>query len=498
MAFQTPDVYVREQATLPPSIAEVETAIPAFVGFTEKMLDDDQKALSLRYDESDKTKLVADSIKPRRITSMLEYHQYFGGDYKEALLVKLLQADPKIEDYRVDSILTADKQSLGALPKFFLYQAVSHFFANGGGACYIVPVGLANATQTVRASDFQAGLAAVEQIEEVTMLLTPEAVTLGAENFYLNVAAKALEHAKKFPSRVALIDVVENPPKGTVSATISADAQALRDKLSNRDHLKHAAAYYPYLMTSIARSAGNPQVVTFTLKDDPANPGKQIEEELATTSLDKLAGTARHTLIQQRLSRLYLVLPPCAAIAGVYSQTDAQHGVWKAPANVGLAQVIGPHIPITNDQQKALNVDVTGGKSINAIRAFTGKGTLVWGARTLDGNDNEWRYVNVRRLFNMIEESARKSINQFVFDPNSPFTWLKIKAMVESYLRNLWQQGALFGDKPEKAFFVNVGLGKTMTQQDILEGLMKVEIGIAANRPAEFIVLTFTHKPMEA
>jgi phage tail sheath protein FI len=153
---------------------------------------------------------------------------------------------------------------------------------------------------------------------------------------------------------------------------------------------------------------------------------------------------------------------------------------------------------ITDDEQESLNVDPTAGKSINAIRAFTGKGTMVWGARTLAGNDNEWRYVSVRRLFNMIEESARKATAFAVFEPNDMTTWLKVKGMIESFLYGLWERGALAGPSPAAAYFVNVGLGKTMTTQDILEGRMIVEIGVAAVRPAEFIILRFSHKLQQA
>jgi phage tail sheath protein FI len=145
-----------------------------------------------------------------------------------------------------------------------------------------------------------------------------------------------------------------------------------------------------------------------------------------------------------------------------------------------------------------MNVDVTAGKSVNAIRAFTGKGTLVWGARTLAGNDNEWRYVSVRRFFNMVEESVKKATYQFVFEPNDANTWVKVRAMIENYLTVLWRQGALAGAKPEQAFYVKVGLNITMTAQDILEGYMNVEIGMAVVRPAEFIVLKFSHKMQES
>jgi phage tail sheath protein FI len=192
------------------------------------------------------------------------------------------------------------------------------------------------------------------------------------------------------------------------------------------------------------------------------------------------------------------LLPPSGAVAGVYAATDRDRGVWKAPANVSLNAVIGPAVKITHDQQAEFNVDVNAGKSINIIRAFTGKGTLVWGARTLAGNDSEWRYVNVRRFFNFVEESVKKATEQFVFESNDANTWVRIQAMIENFLTFLWRQGALQGIKPEHAFYVAVGLGKTMTAVDILEGRLIVEIGLAAVRPAEFIILKFSHKMAES
>jgi phage tail sheath protein FI len=123
-----------------------------------------------------------------------------------------------------------------------------------------------------------------------------------------------------------------------------------------------------------------------------------------------------------------------------------------------------------------------------------GKGTLVWGARTLAGNDNEWRYVSVRRFFNTVEESVKKSTYWAVFEPNDANTWVKVRGMIEAYLNQKWREGALVGAKPEDAFFVRCALGVTMSAQDILEGRMNVEIGMAIVRPAEFIVLKFSHK----
>jgi uncharacterized protein len=210
------------------------------------------------------------------------------------------------------------------------------------------------------------------------------------------------------------------------------------------------------------------------------------------------ADTALYNRITTELSKNTLTLYPSAAMAGVYARVDADRGVWKAPANVGLALVNEPSINITDEDQENLNVDSVSGKSINAIRNFTGRGTLVWGARTLAGNDNEWRYINVRRLFTYVEESSKKASEFVVFESNTANTWQRVKGMIEAFLTSLWRDGALAGATTKDAFFVRVGLGVTMTAQDILEGKMIVEIGMAAVRPAEFIILRFEHKLQES
>jgi uncharacterized protein len=197
-----------------------------------------------------------------------------------------------------------------------------------------------------------------------------------------------------------------------------------------------------------------------------------------------------------KIKDMVRLLPPSGAMVGIYAMVDRTRGVWKAPANVSVSSIVGPAVKIDNKDQENLNVHTTG-KSINAIRAFTGKGTLVWGARTLAGNDNEWRYIPVRRFYNMVEESVKKATEPFTFEPNDKTTWVKVRSMIENYLTLQWRAGALQGAKPEDAFFVSVGLGETMTSLDILEGRMIVEIGMAVVRPAEFIILRFSHKMIE-
>jgi hypothetical protein len=191
------------------------------------------------------------------------------------------------------------------------------------------------------------------------------------------------------------------------------------------------------------------------------------------------------------------LLPAAPAMAGVYTMVDNSRGVWKAPANVGLNSVIAPSVSITNEEQEDLNVTLTG-KSVNAIRSFVGEGVKVWGARTLDGNSQDWRYINVRRTLIFIEQSVKAAAKAYVFEPNDSNTWLLLKGMLNNFLINLWKQGALAGSSPGEAYNVQVGLGATMTPVDILDGIMRINVKVAITRPAEFIVITFQQKMQES
>ena len=218
---------------------------------------------------------------------------------------------------------------------------------------------------------------------------------------------------------------------------------------------------------------------------------REIEEK-ANDALRDAAPLLRNVIDQ--VADAQSTLPPSGVMAGIYSQVDRTRGVFKAPANVSLSNVSALTSIISHVDQETLNIDSVAGKSINAIRPFLGRGKLVWGARTLDGNSNEWRYISVRRFFNMVEESCKNASERFVFEPNDRNTWVKIRGMIENFLLIQWRSGALQGAVPEDAFFVKVGLGETMTALDILEGRMIVEIGMAVVRPAEFIILRFSHK----
>jgi len=179
-------------------------------------------------------------------------------------------------------------------------------------------------------------------------------------------------------------------------------------------------------------------------------------------------------------------VPPSAIAAASIAQTDRTRGVWKAPANQTVNGVT-PAFAVSDDVQGQFHQ----GKALNMIRTFSGQGTVVWGARTLKDSDN-WRYIPVRRLFNAVERDIQKALNKLVFEPNSQPTWQRVKAAVDSYLHGLWQQGALAGSTPAEAWFVQVGKDITMTQEEINQGKMIIKIGLAAVRPAEFIILQFS------
>ncbi|AUX33638.1 hypothetical protein SOCE836_057990 [Sorangium cellulosum] len=445
-AYMTPGVYVEEVSTLPPSVAEVSTAIPAFIGYTEK---------------GPKSPSIA------QVSTMLEYEQLFGGPNLASFTVT------------VDAASQVTGVTRSSDTKFLLYYAVSHYFKNGGGRCYVVSVG--DYTSPPAKDKIADGLLLLEKEDEPTLIVLTDAVSLVAADYH-ELCQAALAQCHKLGDRFAIFDVKKD------AAPDKKDIDVFRDEIGT-SNLAYGAAYYPYLQTSLSYAYADADV-TVTIQGGAATGG--------TLATIKSSQTATYQQVKARLTAERVVLPPSAAVAGIYASVDRDRGVWKAPANVSVAAVIGPVLKITNDAQDALNVDPTAGKSINAVRAFTGKGTIVWGARTLAGNDNEWRYIPVRRLFIMIEESARKATSFAVFEPNDMTTWLKVKGMIESFLYSLWERGALAGPSPAAAYFVNVGLGKTMTNQDILEGRMIVEIGIAAVRPAEFVVLRFSHKMQEA
>jgi uncharacterized protein len=469
LKLSTPGVYVQEISTLPPSVAEVETAIPAFIGYTEKAVGPIGNDLTWI---------------PTKITDLSQFALFFGG--------AAIQPENSIAiDVSIDgggNAAVTVKPVAGKKSEHNLAYAIQHFFDNGGGTCYIVSVGnYTPAPGTIASADLKKGLDQVRDVDEVTLLVIPEAQKSDNPE---TLAKELIKQAAELKDRFALIDPAKVTLKtsGNPAGDIDADVKLVRDNTNGPDMDRYAAAYYPNLVTTYGYSFKFDELTIDTYSGPLPNlAGVTIGD----TSKGMGSGSVLYGKVKTAVGKCYVELPPSAAIAGLYARIDASKGVWKAPANETLFSVVSPNIPISSREQESLNVDPNSGKSINVIRTFPGFGTLVWGARTLNGNDNEWRYISVRRFFNMVEESVKKSSQWAVFEPNTIDTWVKMQAMIENYLFLKWKEGALAGVKPEQAFYVKVGLGTTMTALDILEGRMNIEIGMAVARPAEFIVLKF-------
>lgn len=571
-AIKTPGVYIVEKNAFPNSVVEVATAVPAFIGYTQKR------------------PVPADKIVPTRISSLAEYEKTFGGAPKTQFT------------FTAPRTVQADDKS-----RFLLYSSMRLFFDNGGGPCWIVSIGTYDdAVKDGGGTKFTGALPPLEKILEPTMLVAPDAVLLSAADWQI-VCQQFLAHCGKMQNRVSILDVYN----GDKERTYQNDdvIQGFRNAITS-DFLNYGQTYYPWVNTGIveesdvdysALKADSLKTLQAELKKPLSNvaapaataisslidqmpsaaarqavlgeaarldePARGLVSKAAddwnkqptdanktklTDEVSKLSDPQKKTLTDlitngtpsapaatqpsatpapgttppaapaapatpapvptltqvhrslRAVSPIYVdvmseiqkklnVLPPSGGMAGVYTRVDNSIGVFKAPANTGMSSVISPVLDLTSADQEDLNVPLDG-KAINAIRAFPGRGVLIWGARTLDGNSQDWRYISVRRTIIMLEQSIKFGCLAYVFEPNSAPTWVTVKNMITNFLVNQWKAGALVGAKPEEAFSVDVGLGSTMTADDILNGYMNVTVKVALVRPAEFIVITFQQK----
>ncbi|MBQ4818588.1 phage tail sheath family protein [Aquimarina sp. MMG016] len=465
MNYKTPGVYIEEIPKLPPSIAQVETAIPAFIGYTEKAKD-----------ERTGEELL---LEPKRIRSLLEYERLFGMPAVEEGLSVVINglATPPI----IQAAIDPTKES-----KYKMYYALQIFFANGGGPCWIVSVGDYQ-TKLVDDGALTDGLNATEKIDEITLYVYPDAQGLDNAGIFYGLFNLTVAMCEKLKDRFTVMDIWMDSALEPNSIDNVGPMRSITGSEENK--LKYGAIYFPNIETTLNYYYGGEG-------DGDANviiDGTGVSAgDLASL---KSENNTLYFQAQNALRNLPMQMPPSPAVVGKYADVDNSRGVWKAPANVNIDLVLRPLLKVTDEEQEGLNVDSNSGKSVNVIRSFVGRGpSIIWGARTLAGNSNEWRYVSVRRFFNMVEESVKKATIQFVFEPNDLNTWTRVKSMIDNFLVQQWRAGALMGTTPEQAFFVKVGLNETMDEVDIWEGRMIVEIGMAVVRPAEFIILRFSHK----
>lgn len=588
--YKTPGVYIREKNAFGNSVVEAETAIPAFIGYTEKAENGNDELENI----------------PWKISSMTEFVKYFGGAPELKFDVDIKKFHPEAQkdedgnaipkeatlkpegalfqicvggnekdkfgenEYEINYAFSLNDKNLHTL-----YYQMQMFFANGGGTCYVVSVGSYGdgSKDTLNDKNVEAALAALEKIQEVTMIIVPEAVESDA---CANIQQLMMKHCGEMGNRFAILDV----PSGAANTPLDKRMEAFQNTVTN--YFSYGAAYFPWLNTSVLSERDlngemfswsdnacaqiekftDPALVeivkafcwkseelelkpndlkeiekfghTFKFgeveegeiyadadaekkKEDRKTLGKieKVEEikddtEKITSKKIKVTWLPSFNLVEDKqafhqalssssvlykqaikgvLAKLNL-LPPSAAMAGIYTMVDRSRGVWKAPANVTLNYVNSVTEDIDDDAQANLNAPMNG-KAVNVIRPFRGEGIKVWGARTLDGNSLDWRYINVRRTLLFLEESVKNAARAYVFEPNDAGTWINMKCMIENFLRSVWKRGGLAGATPEDAYEVHVGLGDTMTAEDILEGIMRITVLVAISRPAEFIEITF-------
>lgn len=502
MRLATPGVYIEEKNAFGSSVVAIPTAVPAFLGYTEKA---ERAGKSLLF-------------KPTRITTMGEFVQYFGGAANNLFTIETAATNAKNVDFTLAS-KNYVLQPTGT--RFMLYDALRMFFSNGGSTCYIISVGTytnddgSPAVPTKKA--FEDGILTLIAEEEPTLLVAPETMLLEEADCHA-IHQAILQHCGgKMKNRFAVLDVYEGYKPRTYDE--NDPVTRFREGVGT-NFLNYGAAYYPWINTSVVsadelsyKNISNLDVLAEVLTkeadliNENLKKAAEIKAEIAKLSdanvnsnnlnqtLKTVCPLFKYMLAQMQV-KLNL-LPASSAMAGIYTMVDNTRGVFKAPANISLSSVISPAVKMTNDDQEDLNVTVTG-KSINGIRSFIGEGTVVWGARTLDGNSQDWRYINVRRTLIFIEQSIKYAAKRYVFEPNDANTWVLIRGTISGFLTTLWKAGGLVGTTPEQAFEVLIGLGQTMTPNDILDGIMRITVKVAVSRPAEFIVITFQQKMQES
>jgi phage tail sheath protein FI len=273
------------------------------------------------------------------------------------------------------------------------------------------------------------GFAAFEALEEITMIAAPDLVVAHRQGLIDTEGVVAVQnamvsHCELMGNRMAILD--------TPAGLNAQQASTWRMETTNFDS-KFAVLYWPWI------EIFDPSVGHDTL------------------------------------------FPPSGHVAGLWSRNDSTRGVFKAPANDVLQGAVGLELGATRGEMDMLNP-----QGVNSIKSFPGRGIRVWGARTLS-SDAEWRYVNVRRYFNYLEESILQGTQWAVFEPNDDRLWGTIRRTISAFLVTEWRTGALFGDKPDKAFFVKCD-GENNTAETIDAGMVIIEIGVAPVKPAEFVI----------
>ena len=500
--YLTPGVYVEEVPSQSKPIEGVGTSVAAFVGLAPG----------------------GPVNRPMRISNWTQFARIYG--------------DPR------------EPENGPFMPGAYLAHSVYGFFQNGGGVCWIVRVGAAGgragaaqAALPAAADSAQEALRAVARdgVEgdiEVTISEEPSAgksedetattysvsVTAGSEteqfeglslkkgrNYIVTKVNAGSQLVQLEETGASLPDA--RPKEGTYKLSLppapveKVDAGAFEGDVARREGVGGLAAIdevtmvcAPDLMTLAAQNGGDAQLRDvqgkiiahcegakdrMAILDAPPGllPQEVLEWRMNTAGYDSKFATLYYPWLEvmDPLTRQPLMVPPSGHMAGIWARSDSTRGVHKAPANEVALGTNGLAFQVTHEEQGGLNK-----VGINCIRAFPGRGIRVWGARTLS-SDPEWRYLNVRRLFNYVSESIMEGTQWAVFEPNDERLWIRLRISVASFLTRTWREGALFGATPAEAFFVKCD--SETNPADVIEaGQVVMEIGISPVKPAEFVI----------
>ncbi len=481
-SMQTPGVYIQELNAFPNSVVPVATAVPAFIGYTPQASYEGKSYFN----------------KPTKVSSFAEFATIFclpnpappappAKQYSPQYYLVKEKSQPTSGDY-----VQIDGNYYSVLPDpntvYYLYNSIRLFYENGGGDCYIVSVGSYGAASgkpmsapgqiinpNVQLDQLMNGLALLKQEEEPTMYICPEATLMNVENNGTLMQEMLLQNTELRTS-ISIFDIIggRNPDP----IMWDNDITTFRNNTGAKG-LDFGTAYYPFVGTTIMQPsdldytnlfggdikqleaiinpADNPNQAVATIVagiETPANPPLTASQN--NNAL--LNASKTYSLIIKHVLSDANMLPPSGGMAGVITTNDNQLGVWNTPANTSMVGAAELPIRISASQQAGLNVDAISGKSINAIRFFNGKGILIWGGRTLDGNSQDWRYLSVRRTMIFLEQSVKLAAAAYVFQPNDSNTWGAVKSMISSFLTTVWKEASRI--KSSRCIFRSMRIGK--------------------------------------
>ncbi len=460
--YKTPGVY-REEFFLQPQEA-LPTGIPGFVGFAwaiaplEKLppgIDLTSLPESLKgkidYDSEKKclvfpgviTSTIRDELlqlseDPENSEELLLFQKAIQSLFENAQQVISLQ---RKRDF--DNELQTPNES-------YLAEAVNGFFENGGIRCYVARAVFESENPDRNKEALIQALSGLEPLNDLDLVAIPDAMTLYPDKqAVLQVQQAALNHCETCGDRMVILDALPSLENGQPKLTPYEDIKSQHRDLSvNQKEAFNGVLYFPWLKNT----------QDYPNQDNP-------------TQLEK--------------GRL---VPPCGHVAGIIARSDRDRGVFKAPANEEIYDVLDLELPIDNSIQEELNP-----LGINCLRSFPGRGIRVWGARTLAGQDFNWRYVNVRRLFLTLMRWIDQNMFWVTFEPNGRLLWLRIQRELSFYLEGWWQAGALIGETRNQAFYVKCD-EETNPPENRELGQVITEIGFAPNAPAEFIIVRIVRR----